>query len=127
MNNRTAFAACLLAACILFSEGCKKADQPVKMGQASDPACDPVHLFSTPVDSTYIVMLRSADSQTGSVQTLGEATTTVNNILNRYAIPENQRVAVLNSIHSGFIARLTQNQALALKQDKMWNWWSRTG
>ncbi len=117
MNNHTAFAACLLAASILISQGCKKADQPVKMGQASDPACDPVHLFSTPVDSTYIVMLRSAEIQTGSVQTLGEATTTVNNILNRYAIRQSQRIAVLNNIHSGFIARLSQNQALALKQD----------
>jgi subtilisin len=117
MNNRTAFAACLLAASILISEGCKKTDQPVKMGQASDPACDPILLFSTPADSTFIVMLRSADSQTGSVQTLGEATTSVNNILNRYAIRQNQRVAILNNIHSGFIARLSQNQALALKQD----------
>ena len=35
MKINTTFAAFLLAACILISEGCKKTDQPVKMGQTS--------------------------------------------------------------------------------------------
>jgi subtilisin len=118
MKIITTFTACLLAACFLISEGCKKSDQTVKMGQVTAPDCDPVHLFSTPADSTYIVMLRSADSQSGSVQELGRTTSAVNTILSRYAIRNNQPVDILNSIHSGFIARLTRNQVLALKQDQ---------
>jgi subtilisin family serine protease len=118
MNIRTAFAACLLATCILISEGCKKTDQPVKMGQTSEPDCDPVQLFSTPADATYIVMLRSAENQTGATQTLGTPAAAPGAILSRYAIRENQQVAILNSIHSGFIARLTASQALALKQNQ---------
>ena len=118
MNINTAFAAFLLTACILISEGCKKTDQAVKMGKTSEPVCDPVHLFTARIDATYIVMLRNADSQSGSAQTLGKATTAANTILSRYAIRENQQVAMLNSIHAGFIARLTHNQALALKQDQ---------
>src|SRR5450432_1859680 len=118
MNITKTFAACFFTACVLISEGCKKADQPVKMGQISDPDCEPVRLFSTPIDETYIVMLRDAGIQSGNVQTLGKATTAASAILSRYAIRENQQVAILNSIHSGFIARLTLNQALALKQDQ---------
>ena len=118
MKITTILAACLLAACVLISEGCKKTDQTVKMGQTTVPACDPVQLFSTPADSTYIVMLRGADSQSGSVQELGRSTTAVSAILSRYAIRNNQPVSILNSIHSGFITRLTRNQALALKQDQ---------
>ena len=118
MNIRTALATCLLAACILISEGCKKADQPVKMGQASAPDCDPVQLFSTPADATYIVMLRSTDGQAGSAQELSTSTNAVSAVLRRHAVLNSQQVAILNSIHSGFIARLTQSQALALKQDQ---------
>jgi subtilisin len=118
MNITKTFAACFFTACVLISEGCKKADQPVKMGQISDPDCEPVRLFSTPIDETYIVMLHDVGIQSGNVQTLGKATTAASAILSRYAIRENQQVAILNSIHAGFIARLTQNQVLALKQDQ---------
>src|SRR5450432_956956 len=118
MNITKTFAAFLFTACVLISVGCKKTDQTVKMGQIPDPDCDPVRLFSIPIDATYIVMLRDAGNLTGSVQTLGKATTAASAILSRYAIRENQQVAILNSIHSGFIARLTQNQALALRQDQ---------
>jgi len=116
MRVTTAFAFCLLFLFIFFSEGCRKADQPVKTVQAQDPVCDPVHLFSAPTDATYIVMLRSADDLT--VQTLGRATSAASNIFIRHAIPESQRFEVLNSIHSGFVARLTRDQALALKNDE---------
>jgi subtilisin len=118
MRIHISFIVCLLTIYILFSEGCKKAELPVKMGQMQEPACDPVHLFSAPISETYIVMLRSADNQTGSVQTLGKTSTSVSAIFSRYAIPENQRLAILNTIHAGFVARLTRNQALALKQDE---------
>jgi len=117
MKINTLFTAFLLTACVLISGGCRKADQTVKMGQVPTPDCDPVQLFSTPADSTFIVMLRGTDSQSGSVQELGRTTSAVNTILSRYAIRTNQPVAILNSIHSGFVARLTRNQALALKQD----------
>src|SRR5579863_3444041 len=118
MKINTAITTCLVAAFVLISDGCKKSDQTVKAGQVAAPDCDPVELFSTPSDSTYIVMLRGADSQSGSVQELGKSTSVVNTILNRYTIRNGQQVAILNSIHSGFIARLTENQALALKQDQ---------
>ena len=112
------YAICMLSACILFSEGCKKSEQPVKMGQNQDPVCEPVHLSSAPVSETYIVMLRNAESQYGSVKTLSKASTNINAIFRRYAIPGNQQVAMLNTIHSGFIATLTRNQVLALKGDE---------
>ena len=84
MNSTKVFISFLLPAFILISTGCKKSDQTVKMGQAATPACDdPIHLFTESVDSTYIVMLRNADNQSGSTQTLGEATTSVNNILSQ--------------------------------------------
>ncbi len=108
----------MLSAFILFAGACKKTDQPVKMGQIPDPVCEPIHLSSVPIAETYIVMLRNAGNQTGNVQTLGRSTTAINAILLRYAIPQNQQVATLTSIHAGFVARLTQNQALALKQDE---------
>ena len=107
-----------LLTCILVAGGCKKTDQPVKMGQVQEPVCPPIHLSSAPVSETYIVMLRSAENQSGNVQTLGRSNTAVNTIFSRCAIPENQRLATLSRIHTGFVARLSQTQALALKQDQ---------
>ena len=72
MKINTALTTCLVAASVLISDGCKKSDQTVKAGQVTAPDCDPVQLYSTTSDSTYIVMLRSADSQSGSVQDLGK-------------------------------------------------------
>ena len=108
----------LFTAGMLIFAGCKKTDQPVKMGQVQDPVCEPIHLSSVPISETYIVMLRNTGSQSGNVQTLGRSATAVNAIFQRYAIPENQQVATLTSIHTGFVARLTQIQALSLKQDE---------
>jgi subtilisin len=118
MRNTATFAICLLTAGLLILMGCKKSDQPVKMGQVQDPACDPVKIFSAPSGETYIVMLRSTDSQTGSVQTLGKVSTAASSIFSRYAIPEERRIALLNSIRTGFVARLTTDQVRALKQDE---------
>jgi subtilisin len=118
MRITTQITVSLLAACILFNGACKKTDLPVKMGQVQDPVCEPIHLSSVPISETYIVMLRSAGNQSGNMQTLGRSTTAVSAIFQRYAIPENKQVATLTSIHAGFVARLTQTQALALKQDE---------
>jgi subtilisin len=117
MNTTINFSICLLCACVLSSMGCKKTDQTLKMSQSSVPDCEPVKVFSTPVNATYIVMLRDAGIQTGNTQTLGVATNAITTMLSRYSIPASQQVARLNYIHSGFIARLTGDQALALKQD----------
>jgi len=87
------------------------------MGQTQDPVCEPVQLFSAPIDETYIVMLRSTDNQSGTVQTMGTVSTATGSIFSRHSIPANQRLALLNSIHTGFVARLTRNQAKALEQD----------
>jgi len=108
----------LLSACVLLFAACKKTDQTVKMGQVPAPDCQPIHVFSTPVNETYIVMLRETGTQTGTVQTLGKSTTAVNAIFKRHTILENQRVAMLSYIHSGFVARLNRNQAESLKQDQ---------
>jgi subtilisin family serine protease len=118
MKITTQFAVYLFSTCIILSAGCKKNEQPVKMGQVQAPDCEPIRVFSTPVDDTYIVMLRDAGTQTGTVQTLGTSTNAVSSILRRYTIAENRRLATLNYIHSGFIARLNRDQALALKQDQ---------
>ncbi len=115
MRITTPYAICMLSACILFSEGCKKTEQPVKMGQSQEPVCEPVHLSSAPVSETYIVMLRNAESQTGSVQTLGKASTTVNAIFRRYAIP-GESAGRHAEYHTFRIhCPLTHNQVLALK------------
>jgi subtilisin len=118
MKITTLLAVCLLTMGMVFSIGCKKTDQTVKMGKAQVPDCEPVRVFSTPVNETYIVMLRDAGEQSGTMQTLGKTTNAISNIFSRHTIVENQRLAMLNYIHSGFIARLTPNQALALKQDQ---------
>ena len=119
MKIKINFIAFLFTTCVLISGGCRKTDQTVKMGQAAPaPDCDPVQLFSTPADATYIVMLRDENSQSGSVQELGRTTTAVNAMLSRYAVRNEQQIAILNSIRAGFVARLTENQALALKQDQ---------
>ncbi len=108
----------LFSACVLLYGGCKKTEQPVKMGQVPAPDCEPIRVFSTPVNETFIVMLREAGTQTGTVQTLGKSTTAVTAVFSRHSIPENQRVAMLNYIHSGFVARLNRDQADALKLDQ---------
>jgi subtilisin family serine protease len=117
MKITTALAA-LFTTCVLISLACRKSDQIATMNKtATDTAC-PVHIFTQSIDSTYIVMLHSANNQSRSTQTLGEATNAVNNILNRYSIRQSQQVAVLNYIHAGFVARLSRNQALALAGDQ---------
>jgi subtilisin len=117
MKTTLHFSICLLCACVLFFVGCKKMDQTVNMSQAVVPVCEPVKVFSTPIDATYIVMLKDDGTQSGNTQTLGTTINAVTNMLSRYSIPENQQVARLNYIRSGFVARLTGNQVLALKQD----------
>jgi subtilisin len=119
MKTTIHFAIYLLCACVLLSVGCKKTDnQPATMGKASLPDCEPIKIFSTAVDATYIVMLRDAGMQSGNTQTLGETTNAITTMLRRYSIPEGQQVASLNYIHSGFVARLTRDQALVLQQDQ---------
>ncbi len=118
MKTTLNFLICLLSTCTLLFVGCKKADQSGAMQKASVPDCEPIKVFSTPIDATYIVMLRDGEMQSGNTQTLGISTNAITSMLSRYSIPESQRVATLNYIHSGFVARLTGDQALALKQDQ---------
>src|SRR5260221_1354116 len=119
MRNTVSYALCLLTAWALFFSACKKPDQPTKMALVQPPPdCEPVRVFSTPVDETYIVMLRETGNQSGNMQTLAESTTAVSAIFSRHAIPVTQRIAMLNAVHSGFVARLNRNQAEALKQDQ---------
>jgi subtilisin len=118
MKSTANFAVYFLCACVLLCVGCKKTDQSESMKKTAIPDCEPVKVFSTPINATYIVMLREAGIQNGSVQTLGTSTNAVTNMLRRYSIPESQQVARLNYIRSGFVARLTGDQALALKQDQ---------
>ncbi len=117
MKTTIHFAVYLLCTFLLFSFGCKKADQTVTMSQVSAPVCEPVKFFSTPADATYIVMLKDDGMQSGNTQTLGTTTNAVTTMFSRYAIPGNKQLARLNYIHSGFVARLTGDQVLALKQD----------
>jgi subtilisin len=118
MKSTIHFAVCFFSACVLLCAGCKKTDQSAAMKNTAVPDCEPVKVFSTPVNATYIIMLRDGVIQKGSVQTLGTSTNAITGMLRRYSIPENQQVARLNYIHAGFIARLTGDQAIALKQDQ---------
>jgi subtilisin family serine protease len=118
MRITATYALCFLTAFVLISESCKKTEQSVSMGQTQVPACDPVMIFSAPDTGTYIVMMRGTDGQTGAVQTMSTVSTTASSIFSRHAISGNQRIALLNSIHTGFIARLSLDQARALKQDE---------
>jgi len=118
MKITTRLAACLAVSCVLISMGCKKSQDAVKTSPAQQPVCEPVRVFSTPNNVTYIVIMHDAGSQHGNVQTLGTSTNAVTTVLNRYGITQNQRIATLNYIHSGFIARLSEAQALALKKDQ---------
>jgi len=117
MKTSIQFFLCLLCAGVLLSVGCKKTDQTATMQKAAIPDCEPIKVFSTPANATFIVMLRDQGIQSGNTQTLGVSTNAVTTMLSRYSIPVSQQVATLNYIHSGFIARLTGPQALALKQD----------
>jgi subtilisin len=108
----------LLIACVLLYGGCKKSEQPVKMVQAPAPDCQPIRVFTTPINETFIVMLRNGGIQTGKVQTLDKSVTAVTDLFKRHSIPENQRVAMLSYIHSGFVARLSRRQSDALKSDQ---------
>jgi subtilisin family serine protease len=63
-------------------------------------------------------MLRETGTQTGIVQTMEKSTAAVSTFFKRHLIPEEQRVAMLHYIHSGFVARLSRNQAEALKKDQ---------
>lgn len=118
MRSIISFGICLFTGCLLFIWGCKKTDQPVKMVQAPAPVCDPVHIFSAPVAETYIVTLRSTGIEAGAVQTMNKVSNATSIIFRRHKIPENQRFALLNSTGRGFIARLSADQAAALKQDE---------
>ncbi len=117
MKTTIHLAVYLLGACILLSVGCKKTDQSATMKNAAIPDCEPIKVFSSPISETYIVMLRDAGTP-GNTQTLGITTNAVTTMLSRYSIPESQQIATLNYIHSGFVARLNGDQALALKQDQ---------
>jgi hypothetical protein len=87
MHITTSHTVCLLTACILFAGGCKKTEQPVKMGQIQEPepVCEPIRVFSAPVNETYIVMLRSAENQSGSVQTMSKVSDAASRIFSRHA------------------------------------------
>jgi len=118
MKTTTYFSIVLLFASVILFLGCKKTDQSATMKQAAVPDCEPIKVFSTPMNETYIVMLRDAGIQSGNLQTQGATTNVVTTILSRHSISESQQVATLSYIHSGFIARLTLDQVLALKQDQ---------
>jgi subtilisin len=118
MKTTINFLTCVLCVTVLLSIGCKKTDQSVTMKKAATPDCEPVQIFSTPINATYIVMLRDGGIQSGKTQTLDVTTNAVTAMLSRYSIPESQQLATLNYIHAGFVARLTGVQALALKQDQ---------
>ena len=117
MKTTTNLPICLLSFCVLLFVGCKKTDQSVSMKNAAIPDCEPIKVFSTPIDATYIVMLRDAGTP-GLTQTLGVTTNAITTMLSRYSIPQSRQIATLNYIHSGFVARLTGDQVLALKQDQ---------
>ena len=119
MKTTINFFICLLSACLLLSVGCKKTDESVTMDKAAIPDCEPIKVFSTPADATYIVMLRDPAIQSGNTQTLGSSTNAVTSMLSTI-FDSGEPADWLHYIYirSGFVARLTGDQALKLKQDQ---------
>jgi subtilisin len=103
---------------LITSIGCKKNES--SDGTSKEPECDPVHFNSVPANGVYIVMLNSTTDNAGSrtVQSVDQVRTVTNSLFRKYSIPNTQVDDVLNSINTGFIARLTKQQADELRTDK---------
>ncbi|MBC8032826.1 MAG: S8 family serine peptidase [Chitinophagaceae bacterium] len=104
----------ITTAILLFIAGCQKSDSTEN---EPEPACEPVSFASSPSSEVYIVVLKDGDPGARKVQSMENARLAGNHLLSRYRIPEQQMDVVLNTVNTGFIARLTRDQAIRLKAD----------
>lgn len=94
---------------------CKKNDSVTSTLQA--PVCEPVHFTSSAVNGTYIVMLSNGSATSRSIQPADEVRAITNDLFRKHSIETTQLDDVLNSIGTGFVARLSQQQADELSTD----------
>lgn len=96
---------------------CKKDSPSSTATQQQEPECEPVHFTSTGINDRYIIML-SDNSATGRVmQSVDQARVATGQLFRKHKIAEAQLDEVLNSVHTGFIARLTPQQVNELNAD----------
>lgn len=118
--NRKSGKAKLLAAIVIASIAgiisCKKNDSSVA-NTLQEPVCEPVHFTSTSVNGTYIVMLNKESTSSRAIQPADQVRAITNDLFSKHRIATTQLDDVLNSINTGFIARLTQQQADELRTD----------
>lgn len=82
-----------------------------------EPECEPVQFTSAAMDGRYIIMLNDASSTGRVIQSANQARVVTSALCRKHRITDGQLDEVLNSIHTGFIARLTPQQADELKSD----------
>jgi subtilisin family serine protease len=117
MNRKTGNTRLIITVIIASLTGaisCKKNDAVTSTLQ--EPVCEPVHFTSSSVDGTYIVVLNGS-STSRAIQTADQARVATNDLFRKHSIATAQLDDVLNSIGTGFIARLTQQQADELRTD----------
>jgi subtilisin len=96
---------------------CKKNDSPSSSSTMQEPECEPVQFNSAAIDGRYIIMLNDAGATGRVMQSANQARIATSALRRKHRITDGQLDEVLNSIHTGFIARLTPQQADELKTD----------
>lgn len=96
---------------------CKKDSSSPSILNQQEPVCEPVQFTSTAVNDTYIVMLNNSSTTGRIMQSVDQARVATNQLFLKHKIAGTQLSGVLNSIHTGFIARLTAQQAKELQED----------
>lgn len=96
---------------------CKKGSSSPSMLNQQEPACEPVQFTSTAVNDTYIVILNGSSATGRVMQSVDQARAATNQLFLKHRIANTQLSEVLNSVHTGFIARLTAQQAKELQED----------
>lgn len=103
--------------CVGTIISCKKNDAPAASSTMQEPECEPVQFTSAAIDGRYIVMLNDASATGRVMQSANQARVAASALCRKHRITDAQLDEVLNSIHTGFIARLTPQQANELKAD----------
>jgi subtilisin len=99
--------------------GCKKDSAGTGNNNVQVAECQPVRFTSTAAaNDTYIVMLgKQATDSRIAMQSVNDARVATNSLLRKYSIANTQVGDVLNSIQTGFIAKLTKEQVSELRAD----------
>jgi hypothetical protein len=114
-NGKARLIAALVIVSVIGIISCKKNDSVTSTLQA--PVCEPVRFTSTGVNGTYIVMLGNGSTTSRAIQPADQVRAVTNDLFRKHSIETTQLDDVLNSIGTGFVARLSQQQADELSTD----------